>query len=53
MWQIFGALKYCHGKGLCHRDLKPENFLLSEKSLESDMKIVDFGLSYKIEDFKQ
>ena len=35
-----------HSQKICHRDLKPENFLMnSKKTLE--MKIIDFGLSYK------
>jgi len=46
MLQLFKAVKYIHSEGICHRDLKPENFLLSEKNnLDSDIKIVDFGLS--------
>ena len=28
-----------------HRDLKPENFLYADKSEDSDLKIIDFGLS--------
>jgi calcium-dependent protein kinase len=28
-----------------HRDLKPENFLYSSKATDSDLKIIDFGLS--------
>jgi len=39
------ALNYCHSKSIVHRDLKPENFLYANKSIESDLKIIDFGLS--------
>jgi len=28
-----------------HRDLKPENFLYETKEDNSDLKIIDFGLS--------
>lgn len=28
-----------------HRDLKPENFLYAGKSLDSELKVIDFGLS--------
>jgi serine/threonine protein kinase len=30
---------------VCHRDLKPENFLFETKDDNSDIKIIDFGLS--------
>lgn len=43
--QIVLALNYCHAEGICHRDLKPENFLFVDKTDESDLKIIDFGLS--------
>jgi len=39
------ALNYCHGVGICHRDLKPENFLLTNKSDNATIKVIDFGLS--------
>ena len=31
--------------GIAHRDLKPENFLFEEDNLQSDIKMIDFGLS--------
>jgi len=43
--QILMALNYCHSEKVCHRDLKPENFLFVDKSDDSDLKIIDFGLS--------
>jgi len=39
------ALNYCHTQNIVHRDLKPENFLYVDKTEESDLKIIDFGLS--------
>ena len=30
---------------ICHRDLKPENFLLSDNSIDAEIKLIDFGLS--------
>lgn len=50
--QIMKSLDYCHKSGICHRDLKPENFLFSNKSDDSVVKLIDFGLSkvYRIED---
>jgi serine/threonine protein kinase len=37
-----------HSYGIAHRDLKLENILMAEESDESDLKIVDFGLSKMI-----
>jgi len=34
-----------HEKGICHRDIKPENFMFSDKSEDSELKLIDFGLS--------
>ena len=39
------ALYYLHSYGIAHRDLKPENILLVDESSDSDVKIMDFGLS--------
>jgi BR serine/threonine kinase len=43
--QIATSLYYLHSFGICHRDLKPENILMVDPTEESDLKIVDFGLS--------
>lgn len=43
--QILMSLNYCHNQGIAHRDLKPENFLFETKDADSDLKIIDFGLS--------
>jgi len=45
MRKILGAVKHLHEKMVCHRDLKPENFLLSDKSPDAEIKLIDFGLS--------
>ena len=39
------ALYYLHSFGVAHRDLKPENILMVSDNEDSDLKIVDFGLS--------
>ena len=39
------ALTYCHSHGVCHRDLKLENFLLLTKHSDSQIKLIDFGMS--------
>jgi len=43
--QILQSLNYCHNQGIAHRDLKPENFLFETADIDSDLKIIDFGLS--------
>ncbi|CAG9311545.1 unnamed protein product [Blepharisma stoltei] len=42
---LFSAVAYCHDHGVCHRDIKPENCLFANESPESDIKLIDFGLS--------
>lgn len=32
-------------QNIAHRDLKPENFLFETNKIDSDLKIIDFGLS--------
>ena len=43
--QILQSLNYLHKNNIAHRDLKPENFLFDSKAKDSDLKIIDFGLS--------
>ena len=43
--QMLGALSYIHSKGVIHRDLKLENFLFSSTDPDSELKMIDFGLS--------
>ena len=45
MKQILSAIVYCHDKKIVHRDLKPENFIFETKEMDSDLKVIDFGLS--------
>jgi len=43
--QILSGINYCHENGICHRDIKPENIVFADKSEDSSVKIIDFGLS--------
>ena len=42
---LAAGLYYLHSYGIIHRDLKPENILMVNNTSESDVKIMDFGLS--------
>jgi calcium-dependent protein kinase len=43
--QMLCSVRYIHSKGIIHRDLKLENFLFSTRHPDSDLKMIDFGLS--------
>eukprot|EP00590_Aulacoseira_subarctica_P009483 CAMPEP_0172425552 /NCGR_PEP_ID=MMETSP1064-20121228/32647_1 /TAXON_ID=202472 /ORGANISM="Aulacoseira subarctica , Strain CCAP 1002/5" /LENGTH=587 /DNA_ID=CAMNT_0013168519 /DNA_START=213 /DNA_END=1976 /DNA_ORIENTATION=- len=43
--QMVSAVRYMHSKGIVHRDLKLENFLFDTTSPDSELKMIDFGLS--------
>lgn len=43
--QMICSIRYIHTKGIIHRDLKLENFLFSTRDPDSDLKMIDFGLS--------
>ena len=54
MLKILSALNYIHKKKVVHRDIKPENILFSDSSPNSELKIIDFGLSNIVKsDFKE
>lgn len=58
--QVVDAVGYIHSKGVIHRDIKPENVVFVEKIPESrtlkslyetpQVKLLDFGLAYRIPD---
>lgn len=45
MTEILSAVAYIHEKNILHRDIKPENILFVDKSDDSPLKVIDFGLS--------
>jgi len=47
--QVIEAVKYLHEYITVHRDLKPENILASEKSENSPVKLIDFGMAKTLE----
>lgn len=48
MKKLCSAISYIHSKGIVHRDLKPENIIYKNFQQDSDLKIIDFGLSKKL-----
>ena len=49
--EIILGLKSLHSKRIIHRDLKPENILLTSEDLDkTELRVMDFGISKKIED---
>ncbi|MHB2020373.1 MAG: serine/threonine-protein kinase, partial [Candidatus Xenobia bacterium] len=46
--QFAWGLQYAHDQGLVHTDIKPANLLLSK---QGTVKVTDFGLAQKVEDF--
>jgi calcium-dependent protein kinase len=49
MSQIFSAIYYCHEHQVLHRDIKPENLMFVDDSEDSDLKVIDFGISKMID----
>ena len=39
------VIYYIHSFGIVHRDLKPENILMTDNTKNSDIRLLDFGLS--------
>jgi len=47
MIKILSAVAYMHKNNVVHRDIKFENILFEDKAPDSEVKIIDFGLSKK------
>jgi len=49
MIDVLGALSAVHEKGIVHRDIKPENIFIARDDLGDHVKILDFGISRRID----
>jgi calcium-dependent protein kinase len=47
---MVSAIRYLHEHNIVHRDLKLENFLFESQAPDSQMKLIDFGLSQHFEE---
>ncbi|KAL7559058.1 hypothetical protein ACA910_018413 [Epithemia clementina (nom. ined.)] len=47
MSQLCSAINYMHRHGIVHRDLKYENIMFETNQTNSEVKVIDFGLSKK------
>ena len=45
IYKLCKAVYYVHSYGIAHRDIKPDNVLLTSQSEDSDIRLMDFGLS--------
>mmetsp|Transcript_31834 Transcript_31834/g.101137 ORF Transcript_31834/g.101137 Transcript_31834/m.101137 type:complete len:221 (+) Transcript_31834:458-1120(+) len=46
--QMLDGLRYLHHHGFVHRDIKPDNYLKLNDSLDSPLKLADFGMCVRI-----
>jgi serine/threonine protein kinase len=43
--KLMTAIYFLHSFGIVHRDIKPENVMMTDSTDESDIRLLDFGLS--------
>jgi calcium-dependent protein kinase len=48
MEKILTAISFLHSLDICHRDIKPENLTFSTTESDAEVKVIDFGLSTRL-----
>ncbi|XP_043530920.1 serine/threonine kinase 17a like [Chiloscyllium plagiosum] len=51
--QILDGVSYLHGNNIVHLDLKPQNILLTSCNPLGNIRIVDFGLSRRVDNVEE
>ena len=46
-------MAYCHRNCITHGDIKPENFVFTARNAFSELKLIDFGISIRIDGIKK
>lgn len=45
IYKVLNAILYCHSRDIVHRDIKAENILFESEEPDSEIKLIDFGMS--------
>jgi serine/threonine protein kinase len=48
---LLPVLKFIHDRNIIHRDIKPENIMRRSSSSQSDLVLIDFGISKQLTNF--
>ncbi len=49
--QVCEGIQHAHQKGVIHRDIKPTNLLVADYQGQLVVKVIDFGIAKKVDDY--